>query len=580
MLKKIELLNFRKHDRFSVTCRERNILVGPNNAGKSSILDALRLFSDIQRYASRRVPIVRTHDDHGVYAFYEATNSIFSVTLENICRNYSDDYAVAIITNESGNKLHIRINPEKKPEIFIKTDSKIEKTKNFFSRAFPEKVIVVPTLGQFEESEKLNDADYVRSIEFTRLASRNFRNLWRNKSAESFEEFRKLVLSNWSHIDISKPEMISSFPPTLQMFYTENGISREVYWAGFGFQVWLQMMTHFLRGGENDVLVLDEPDVYLHADLQRRLFHISKKRFRQIFLATHSSEIMNEANASDVILIRPELVKGARITSDAGYRSAHALLGSSENADFARLARAKRIIAFEGNDRNLYRRFEQKLFKNGVLSDPDTISLKIGGYEYWQRVDNLSWMFKELFGISAKIVSIFDRDYRSDDQILEFESTLGNSGVWCRVLRRKEIENYLLEMGPLAAAFIKAGAKRNIKIPRVEFEDVYSQITEKTKDDCLINIQSEYTKFCKIKRDPRDTSTQLKFAKTEFDREWNDVGAKKRIGGKQLIIDLNSFYQKKYGFNVSNGSILDEFDKGDIDRELVEIIHEINNVLS
>ena len=580
MLKKIELFNFRKHQRFSVTCREKNILVGPNNAGKSSILDALRLFADVQRYASRRVPSLRSYKDHGVCAFYEATNSIFSVTLENICRNYSDEYAVAIITNELGNKLHININPDKKPEIFIETDAKIEKTKNYFSRAFPEKIIVVPTLGQFEESEKLNDADYVRSIEFTRLAARNFRNVWRSKGDEHFEEFRGLVVSNWPDIDIGRPEIVSAFPPTLQMFYKEGGISREVYWAGFGFQVWLQMMTHFLRGSENDVLVLDEPDVYLHADLQRRLFHVSKKRFRQIFLATHSSEIMNEANASDVILIKPGLVTGARITTDAGYRSAHALLGSSENADFARLSRAKRIIAFEGNDRSLYRRFEQKLLRNGVISDPDTISLKIGGYENWQRVDNLTWMFQELFGISAKIVSIFDRDYRSDDQIFAFEEALRGSGVWCRVLRRKEIENYLLEMRPLASTFIKAGAKRNLNISLIEFEDVFSKITEQAKDDCLISVQSEYTKYCKMKRDPRDTSTQLKHAKSEFDQDWSKFGSKKRIGGKQLIIDLNTFFQKKYGFTVSNGAIIDEFDKEEIDPDLIEIVQEINRVLS
>ncbi|WP_320202197.1 ATP-dependent nuclease [Agrobacterium sp. rho-13.3] len=580
MLKKIELFNFRKHASFSVSCKERNVLIGPNNAGKSSLLDALRIFSDVQRYASRRVPILKSYDDFGVCALYEATNSIFSVTLENICRNYSDDYAIVIITNEIGNKLHIRINPEKQPEIFIQTEDKIEKTKKFFEKSFPEKVVVVPTLGQFEESEKLNDADYVRSIEFTRLASRNFRNIWRNKPKEHFEEFRDLIVKNWPDVDISATELNSTFPPTLQMFYTESGKSREVYWSGFGFQAWLQMMTHFLRGSEDDVLVLDEPDVYLHADLQRRLFHIAKKRFRQLFLATHSSEIMNEANATDVILIKPGLLTGARITSDAGYRSAHALLGSSENADFARLTRAKRIIAFEGNDRNIYKKIERKIIRSGVLNDPDTISLKIGGYEHWQRVDNLTWMFKELFGIDAKIVALFDRDYRCDAQIEDFEGVLSTSGVWCRVLRRKEIENYLLELDPLADAFIKSALRRNIVISKKEFEAVLSDITDRVKDDCLINVQSEFTKYSNLKRDKRDTSTILKIAKEEFDREWKEIGPKKRIGGKQVIIDLNNYFQKQYGFSVSNSTILEEFRKDSIDGELVKIIEEINVVLS
>jgi hypothetical protein len=576
MLKKIEVFNFRKHERFSILCKGRNVLVGPNNAGKSSILDALRLFADVQRFASHRVPILKSYPDYGVCARYDATNSTFSVTLDNICRNYSDDYARIIISNDLGSRLHIEVNPEKPPEVFIEVEGKPQKNRGFFAKCFPETVIVVPTLSQFEESEKPNDPSYVRSVEYTRLAARNFRNIWRNKLPAEFEEFQKLVQDHWPGVRVRMPELNGSYPPSLQMYFDEDGIDREVYWSGFGFQAWLQMMTHFLRGKDNDVLVLDEPDVYLHADLQRRLFYIAKKRFSQIFVATHSAEIMNEANASDVILIKPGLVTGARITSDVGYRTAHALLGSSENADFARLARAKRIIAFEGNDRTIFKRFEQKLKKDGVLADPDTLSIKIGGYEQWHRVDNLSWMFKELFALEAKIVAIFDRDYRCDAEIEDFEGKLASSGVFCRVLRRKEIENYLVESGPITRAIQKAAKKRNLEMAIDIVDEIVSRVANSHRDEALINVQSSTTKYYALKKDPRDTSTILKLAKTQFDADWGNYGYKKRIGGKQFIIDLNSELQSSYGFNLTNSTIFDEFHEGDIDTEMAELIEFMN----
>ncbi|MBA5777908.1 ATP-binding protein [Stappia sp. F7233] len=555
-------------------------MVGPNNTGKSSILDALRIFSDVQRFASRRVPILKSYEGLGVCAAYEATNRIFSVTLENIATNYSSDFAKIIITNANDNNLHVYLNPDLKPEIFIQTDQRILKNKNFFHKCFTENVVVVPTLSQFEDSEKLNDQEYVRGVEYTRLAARNFRNIWRGKSTEEFEAFRVLVRHHWEGIDVSPPELSGGFPKLLQMFYREKGVSREIYWSGFGFQAWLQMMTHFLRGGHDSVLVLDEPDIYLHADLQRRLFHIAKKLFNQIFIATHSSEIMNEANASDVVLIKPGHSKGSRITSEAGYRVAHTLLGSSDNADFARLARAKRIIAFEGNDRTLFKKFEQKILKSGVLSDPDTLSIKIGGYENWRRIDNLRWMFGELFDIQAKIVSVFDRDYRCKEEIEEFERRLSDAGVICHVLRRKEIENYLLEFDPLSKAIERAAHRRNIIVNYKEIIRIIEEVGGIQKEDALINVQSFATKYYASKRDGRDPSTILKAAKLEFDGEWGKAGFKQRISGKQFIVDLNSRLRQRYGFSVTTAMIADEFDISDIDNEMIEIIHSINKHLS
>ena len=41
-------------------------------------------------------------------------------------------------------------------------------------------------------------------------------------------------------------------------------------------------------------LVLDEPDVYMHPDLQRRLIRFLLRRDQQVIVATHSIEMMSE----------------------------------------------------------------------------------------------------------------------------------------------------------------------------------------------------------------------------------------------------------------------------------------------
>ncbi|MER9412024.1 ATP-binding protein [Mesorhizobium sp. M0589] len=466
------------------------------------------------------------------------TNKNFCLPIANIPTNDSENDVIVSIYHDNGSALHLVLNIDRQPIVFIQSDNRARSTKSYFKECFPESIVVVPTLGQFEETEKPNGLDYVKSVEHTRLAARNFRNIWRQKSHREFQEFSTLVEGNWKGIEVRKPKVVVGVPSTLEMIYLENEYPREIYLSGFGFQAWMQIMTHFLRGSGGDILVLDEPDVYLHADLQRKLYSIAKKRFSQIFLATHSAEIMNEANSGDVVLVRTEFQTGKRITTEEGYRSAHALLGSSENADFARLSRAKRIIAFEGNDRSIYRRFEQMLISDGVFSDPDTMLLKIGGYEQWPRVGNLPWAFQELFGIQPKIAAIFDRDYRCLEEIEGHEQKLRKSGVFCHVLRRKEIENYVIARDAVCRAAEKAAKKKNKIIGDDWLSELLSSISSDFREDCLINVQSSTSKYYQLKRDARDTQTILKLAKSEFDKDWATRGFGYRISGKEFFLLL------------------------------------------
>ncbi|TKB07237.1 MAG: DUF2813 domain-containing protein [Mesorhizobium sp.] len=576
MLRRIEFENFRKHSKFRVTCKERNIFVGPNNAGKSSVLDALRLFADVARYAEYRLPVLKTQNPYGVCATYEMSNKNFCLPIANVPTNDSEDDVKISISHDNGSTLHLILNVDRQPIVFIQSDKMAKSTKAYFRDCFPESVIVVPTLGQFEETEKPNDPDYVRSVEHTRLAARNFRNIWRQKSHSEFQEFSALVEGNWKDIEVRKPKVIVGVPSTLEMIYLENEYPREIYLSGFGFQAWMQIMTHFLRGSGGDILVLDEPDVYLHADLQRRLYGIAKKRFSQIFLATHSAEIMNEANSGDVVLVRSEFQTGRRITTEEGYRSAHALLGSSENADFARLSRAKRIIAFEGNDRSIYRRFEQMLIPDGVFSDPDTMLLKIGGYEQWPRVGNLPWAFQELFGIQPKIAAIFDRDYRCLEEIEGHEQKLRRSGVFCHVLRRKEIENYVIARDAIYKATQKAAKKKEKTIEDAWIDDTLSSISSEMREDCLINVQSSTSKYYQLKRDGRDTQTILKLAKNEFDKDWATRGYSSRISGKEFFSAYNRALDEACGISISLFQVLDEFHASEFDAEFCDMLTEVN----
>ena len=300
-----------------------------------------------------------------------------------------------------------------------------------------------------------------------------------------------MVTKSWAGIDIKYPEIARSDRAFLQMFYTENRIDREVYWSGFGFQVWLQVLTHLLRGTANSILVIDEPDIYLHPDLQRKLPHLVNGRFPQFFMATHSVEIINEANSGDVASINSSHRSAKRLSTEDDYQALFNYIGSYENIDFSRLARAKRIIFFEGKDRKLLRKFANKLNATKFSDDTDTSILQAGGFSQWRRVKDVAWTFKEVLKLQVDMFSIFDRDFRPKEEIDKFLESMEQEGIRCVVLARKEIENYALTTASLVRSIRARQEERKAPsqfLSEEEIIDIVREVSDAFKHE---NVRSD-----------------------------------------------------------------------------------------
>ena len=87
LIKTIHLENFKKFSHLIINCEKQNILIGLNNAGKSTTLDALRIVHDVLRFASRRKPILKTFEGD-VCASYELGHSLILHLLEPIRLSY------------------------------------------------------------------------------------------------------------------------------------------------------------------------------------------------------------------------------------------------------------------------------------------------------------------------------------------------------------------------------------------------------------------------------------------------------------------------------------------------------------
>ena len=121
------------------------------------------------------------------------------------------------------------------------------------------------------------------------------------------------------------------------------------------------MLTHLIQSNESALFLIDEPDIYLHPDLQRQLLDLLRNLGPDILIATHSTEIINEAEADDIILINKNRTSARRIREPSELRQVFTALGSNINPILTQLAKTRRALFVEGYDFQILSRFAQKL---------------------------------------------------------------------------------------------------------------------------------------------------------------------------------------------------------------------------
>ena len=207
-------------------------------------------------------------------------------------------------------------------------------------------------------------------------------------------------------------------------------MTREIYWVGFGFQIWCQLLTHLARATENSLVVVDEPEVYLHPDVQRQLLGIIRDVGADVLLATDSSEIIAEADPAEIVMIDKRRRSGERLESVAGIsaRLRCSWIVSEHNAHGARQEPPGPVR--RGTTRlsiapaACAKRGLQEL-SAGISITP----LEFGGFGSWQRITVLATGIAEALGV-LMIGAVYDRDYFCDEQIEEIVQNSELASNW------------------------------------------------------------------------------------------------------------------------------------------------------
>lgn len=291
--------HYKALENYSVSIDHVNILTGSNNSGKSTVIGALRVLAVALRTARNKKPERISLENLHCYG-YRIKESLVPISLENVATNYVTGTSQISFHLANKNILHLIFDHEAGCVLVPETQGRVVTTTTEFKSLFPIGLTVIPVLGPVEHRESLKEIETVTSSLSTHRASLHFRNYWYH-FPEGFSEFSELIRSTWPEMRIQPPEL--NGVTELNMFVTEDRIDRELYWVGFGFQIWCQLLTHLHRADPSTMIVIDEPEVYLHPEMQRKLLQVLKNTGADILVATHSAEIIAEADTGEVLRI-------------------------------------------------------------------------------------------------------------------------------------------------------------------------------------------------------------------------------------------------------------------------------------
>lgn len=557
------------------------MLVGPNNAGKSTIIGSLKILFEGLRKAKSKKPINITSLSGITVLGYEIDLKQVPVATENVFYNYDEDVP-AVIKFELSNEGKIIIFFPQRDQCFMyyEKENDIIKSAAEFKQKINLEIGFVPILGPVDHKEKLYQKEAARLALLTYTASRNFRNIWHHYN-DDFAEFRELVKSTWPGMDIDRPEINrTNDNPTLDMFCPEERIPRELFWSGFGFQVWCQMLTFIVKYKNASLFLIDEPDIYLHSDLQRQLLAILKNLGPDIILATHSTELISEADVNDILVINKAQRTAKRIKDPTQLREIFNALGSNLNPLLTQIAKSKRVLFVEGKDFNIFSKIARLLKKDAVANRQNFAVVPVEGFNP-SRLRALKEGIEKTIG--SKIVSavIFDRDYRSESEIKIVEDDLKIGNYFAQIHTCKEIENFILVSEVIERAIynrIKEINKRTGKSQEFKGEVllILDKISDTFKYKTQAQIQSHRFGFDKSSNPKLDKTTVIEKILSEFDLEWKTLEKRLQlIPGKDFLAELNTYLQNEHKVTITTTNIINAFQKKDVSTELCELIEKI-----
>lgn len=572
MIKSLRLINFRGFVDHTVEFAPFTLLTGQNNAGKTTIIEALRVISVAQsKTKNARYENAPSEFDQFV------TGAVFRFSLKtidfdesNIHHNYRTNEPAIIkmtLTNNCKVTVYLGRDPaDRYCQLQFAGGQKVHSRADGCSGQFHQ-VFVMPPVGSLLANETARDKRYLRENINGYLSYRHIRNQMADMPSE-FQRFKTELEKTWEGLQVRSLEYVHREDGSHYELEIRDGrYPAEVARLGSGLQAWIQTLWFLSRVNLGGIIVLDEPDVYLHADLQKKLIRLlGQSEYRQKVVATHSIEMISDVSPEEVIEVQKSETRSRPIFSRSDVQAVLDHLGTSHHIQLSKLGKTGTVLFIEGKDHKFLGQLALKLGRQYSKKFEQIPRFTIGGLGNWQKAAMTAKVLHDTSDGGLNVRLLLDRDYFHQGRIDEIVRQARENKLEIIFWNRKEIENFFLD-SEVIWNFIQKHSQK--KVDRYHIDEKMNEIVDDLFDNLLAQLAQDIQTSDRRLTIPSAMNEANKVIKERLD---NGNTKADLVSGKAVFSALSDFSQSQFGVSLSPIGICREMPPSRVPAEITEVV--------
>ncbi|KPH89672.1 hypothetical protein AWH60_15230 [Pseudoalteromonas haloplanktis] len=441
---------------------ELNVFTGTNNAGKTTVLEALALWNECFRTLITKAQKADSKNDirKGDFRLGKKNNNYIdhrSITSVRTSR-YEDIFyemdvtnqiviSVKLVGDDFELKIPIRIKSANGGNYLIYLDRHDEFDFPTFNSNLnlptPFTAIYASPVATLVSDEKYVTHPQVNQQILSRKSFLVLRNrIAKLKAYPNYKDFENdvsyiLFESQNSVVFEVVGDINQDVKVNVNVYFGNQSTAKDISLLGSGtLQIIELMLAIYEERSDLNLIMLDEPDSHIHRDIQKRLVDVLVRNAlkAQVFLTTHNESLIRATKPKNIFHIsdsgdglntleikpindtNPESLKVG--IQPSGKSKVIKALGNSDSLDILDCLEAKKIVFVEGEDdalfiRNIYEKVRNKSLDDYVfwsLNGLDTFIECINHYKgFFQIIANGHDLW-------SKTIAVIDADYMTQSQ--------------------------------------------------------------------------------------------------------------------------------------------------------------------